>query len=93
MQVNSFSGVEINPITKDGETMSFLSDHISLNGFAEYYGVTERTARTWINEEPVLSEGVIRRNNSVFIGTGPMIEFEDKYLFGESNLDSELDDF
>lgn len=73
--------------------MSFLPDYISLNGFAEYYGVTERTVRTWISEEPILSDGVIRRNNSVFIGTGPMSEFEDMYLFGDNPFNSELDDF
>ena len=70
--------------------MSFLSDYMSLHGFAQMYDVTERTARTWIAEEPILSGCVVRRNNSVFIGTGAIDEFEDQYLFGESLLDSEL---
>jgi hypothetical protein len=69
--------------------MSFLSEYMSLGGFAEQFNVTERTARTWISEEPVLSEGIIRRNNSVFIGTGAIDDFEDQYLFGESLLDAD----
>lgn len=64
--------------------MSFLSEYMSLNGFAQHHEVTERTARTWIREEPILSDGSIRRNNTLFIGTGAIEEFEDKYLFGES---------
>lgn len=69
--------------------MSFLSNYISLGGFADQFDVTERTARNWIAEEPVLSEGLIRRNNSVFIGTGAIDDFEDQYLFGESLLDAD----
>lgn len=69
--------------------MSFLSNYISLGGFADQFDVTERTARTWISEEPVLSEGLIKRNNSVFIGTGAIDDFEDQYLFGESSLDAD----
>ena len=69
--------------------MSFLSEYMSLSGFAQSFNVTERTARTWISEESVLSEGVIRRNNSVFIGTGAIDDFEDQYLFGESLLDAD----
>lgn len=67
--------------------MSFLSNYISLGNFADQFDVTERTARTWISEEPVLSEGVIRKNNSVFISTGAIDDFEDQYLFGESLFD------
>ena len=69
--------------------MSFLSEYISLSRFAQSFNVTERTARTWIAEEPVLSEGVIRRNNSVFIGTGEVDDFEDQHLFGENLLDAD----
>ena len=65
-----------------------MSDYMSLGAFAEYFDVTERTARTWIAEELPLSEGLIRRNGSPFIGSGAMGEFEDRYLFGDSLLDS-----
>lgn len=69
--------------------MSFLSEYMSIGGFARYHAVTERTVRTWIGEESVLSEGMIRRNNTIFIGTGAINEFEDKYLFGNNLLDEE----
>lgn len=69
--------------------MSFLSEYMSIGGFARHHDVTERTVRTWIGEESVLSEGMIRRNNTIFIGTGAIDEFEDKYLFGKSLLDEE----
>jgi len=70
-----------------------MSDHISLGVFAEYFGVTERTARTWLTEEPVLSEAVIRRNGSPFIGSGAIDDFEDKYFLEDSLLDSFDEDF
>lgn len=71
--------------------MSFLSDYISLGGFANQFDITERTARNWIAEEPILSEGVIRRNNSVFLETDAVDDFEDQYLFGESLLNNDAD--
>ncbi len=63
--------------------MSFLLEYMSLQTFANHCNVTERTIRTWISEEPILSENVIRRNNSVFINTDAVGEFEDQYLFSE----------
>jgi hypothetical protein len=66
--------------------------YMSLGVVAEYFDVTERTVRTWVNEEPGLSGAMIRRNGSPFIGSGAMGEFEDKYLFGDSLLDSIDDD-
>ena len=73
--------------------MSFLSDHMSLGAFAEHFDVTERTVRTWLTEDFSLSEGLVRRNGSPFLGTGAMDDFEDKYLFGDSLLDGLDDDF
>lgn len=71
-----------------------MSDYMSLGVFAEHFDVTERTVRTWVMEESALSEGLIRRNGSPFIGSGAMGEFEDKYLFGDSLLDSlDYEDF
>ena len=71
-----------------------MSDYMSFGVVAEHFDVTERTVRTWVNEEFALSEGLIRRNGSPFIGSGAMGEFEDKYLFGDSLLDSlDYEDF
>lgn len=69
--------------------MSFLSDYMSIGCFAKNFNVTERTVRTWISEEPVLSAGVVTRNKSVFIGTDAIGDFEDQYLFGDSLFDDD----
>jgi len=57
--------------------MPKMSDYISIQTFATMFCISVKTAKRWINKKPELFEGqTIRRNQTLYIGSGAIDEFE-----------------
>ena len=54
-------------------------DAISIHSFADMFGVSGKTAGRWVDEEDVLFEAQERRGNTLFLGTGAIDDFFERY--------------
>lgn len=54
-------------------------DFISIHRFARMWKVTVRTVRNWINEDRFMKAATIRRNRTLFMDSGVIDEFIQRY--------------
>jgi len=57
--------------------MPKMSDYTSIHTFAKMFCISVKTAKRWIDKKPYIFRGqTIRRNQTLYIGSGAIDEFE-----------------
>ena len=56
---------------------------ISIKKVAQLMDVSEKTVKRWIKKDPIFDDGVVRKNQSLFVKRQALEEFFSAYQEGE----------